>query len=103
MREDGRLVFINTMKGAKPPVDDLPDFGLVMRKRLTITGSTLRNRDTAFKKRLTDEVYAEVWPLLQSKLFKPILFKTFPLREANLAHQLMESSDHVGKIVLLND
>ena len=102
LREDGRLVFINTMKGSKPHPEDLPDFGQVMRKRLTISGSTLRNRDTEFKELLTEEILVHVWPKIESGHFKPVIFKEFPLAEANLAHKLMESSDHIGKIILIN-
>ncbi|MCE7041058.1 NAD(P)H-quinone oxidoreductase [Dyadobacter sp. CY312] len=103
LREDGRLVFINTMKGSKPDPADLPDFGLVMRKRLTISGSTLRNRDTEFKQLLTEEILVHVWPKIESGAFKPVIFKEFPMREASMAHKLMESSDHIGKIVLTNN
>ncbi len=112
LHEEGRLVFItgrhhhavfiNTMKGSKPYPDDLPDFGLVMRKRLTISGSTLRNRDTAFKEALTEEILVNAWPKIESEAFKPVIFAEFPLESAHLAHQLMESSAHIGKIVLTN-
>jgi NADPH2:quinone reductase len=102
LREGGRLVFINTMKGSKPYPEDLPDFGQVMRKRLTISGSTLRNRDSDFKELLTEEILVHVWPKMESGAFKPVIFKQFPLHEANLAHKLMESSSHIGKIVLIN-
>ncbi len=103
LREEGRLVFINTMKGGKVKGADEVDFGLIMRKRLTVTGSTLRNRDHAFKAALTADIRKHVWPVLEKGLFKPVIARTFPLSEAAEAHALMESSDHVGKIILLNE
>ncbi|MCF0056805.1 NAD(P)H-quinone oxidoreductase [Dyadobacter sp. CY356] len=99
LRVDGRMVFINTMKSNKA---EGVDFGLIMKNRLTITGSTLRNRDISFKAELTKEILKNVWPLLESGKFKPVIYKEFPLEEAAKAHQLMESSDHIGKIVLTN-
>ncbi|GGN10987.1 oxidoreductase [Dyadobacter beijingensis] len=102
LREEGRLVFINTMKGGKVKGADEVDFSLIMRKRLTITGSTLRNRGTAFKAALASEIRANVWPVLERGAFKPVIFRTFPLADAAAAHALMESSDHIGKIILLN-
>ncbi|MCF0071368.1 NAD(P)H-quinone oxidoreductase [Dyadobacter sp. CY261] len=103
LREEGRLVFINTMNGSKVKGPDEVDFGLVMRKRLTITGSTLRNRDNAFKTALTSEIRTQVWPVLESRQFQTVIAQTFPLDEAAKAHALMESSDHIGKIILLNE
>lgn len=102
LREEGRLVFINTMKGSKVKGTDEVDFGLIMRKRLTVTGSTLRNRDHAFKAALTADIRTHVWPVLEKGLFKPVIAQTFPLTEAAKAHTLMETSDHIGKIILLN-
>ena len=99
LRIDGRMVFINTMKGSK---SEDADFSLIMKKRLTITGSTLRNRDVAFKAALTKEILENVWPLLESGKFKPVIYHEFPLAEAAKAHTLMESSDHIGKIILTN-
>jgi putative PIG3 family NAD(P)H quinone oxidoreductase len=98
LRTEGRLVFINTMKGSKAAVD----FAHVMRQRLTITGSTLRNRDIDFKTQLALEIERQVWPFLQNGKFKPVIFRQFPLAEAAQAHILMESSEHIGKIVLVN-
>jgi putative PIG3 family NAD(P)H quinone oxidoreductase len=104
LREEGRLVFINTMKGNKAKSEaDQADFGLVMRKRLTITGSTLRNRDAAFKTQLASEIQEKVWPALEKGLFKPVIYREFALLEAAQAHELMESSAHIGKIVLVNN
>ena len=96
LRDDGRLVFINAMKGGKAEWNALE----IMRRRLTITGSTLRARDAQFKARLTAAVLTNVWPMLESGKFKPVIFKTFPLSKAAEAHALMESSEHIGKIVL---
>lgn len=103
LREEGRLVFTNTMKGSKVKGADEVDFGLIIRKRLTVTGSTLRNRDHAFKAALTAEIRKHVWPVLEKGLFKPVIARTFSLAEAAKAHALMESSDHIGKIILLNE
>ncbi|RNI29813.1 NAD(P)H-quinone oxidoreductase [Rufibacter immobilis] len=97
LRPDGRLVFINAMQGAKGEFNVMQ----VMQKRLTLTGSTLRPRDANFKAALAAEIEQHVWPLLEAKKFKPVLSQTFPLEEAAQAHTLMESSAHIGKIVLL--
>lgn len=102
LREEGRLVFINTMKGSKVQGPDQVDFGLIMRKRLTVTGSTLRNRDAGFKAALAAEIKEKVWPVLENGQFQPVIAATFPLAEAAKAHALMESSDHIGKIILVN-
>jgi NADPH2:quinone reductase len=102
LREEGRLVFINTMKGSKVKGADEVDFSLIMRKRLTVTGSTLRNRDRAFKAALAAEIRQKVWPVLESGQFQTVIAATFPLAEAAKAHALMETSDHIGKIILLN-
>ena len=93
---DGRLVFIAFLGGSKAEIDFLP----VMLKRLKITGSTLRPRPVAFKAAIAQALKAKVWPLLEAGKAKPQIFKTFPLAEAAAAHALMESSAHVGKIVL---
>ncbi|MBE9666976.1 NAD(P)H-quinone oxidoreductase [Mucilaginibacter boryungensis] len=96
LANDGRLVIINTMNGKDVQVD----LSLVMRKRLTITGSTLRNRDVEFKSAIAKELEKHIWPLLQSEKIKPVIYKVFPANEAADAHRLMESSEHIGKIVL---
>jgi len=96
LRNDGRLIFINAMKGGKMELDALD----IMRRRLTITGSTLRPRDAEFKAALTQEIHEKVWPLVSRGDFKPQVFKVFPLPQAADAHRLMESSNHIGKIVL---
>jgi putative PIG3 family NAD(P)H quinone oxidoreductase len=95
MRQDGRLVFIN----AHSPALQGNVFS-VMRKRLTITGSTLRSRELSFKSDLARELLKHVWPLIGEARFKPVIYKVFPLKEAAAAHQLMERSEHIGKIVL---
>jgi NADPH:quinone reductase-like Zn-dependent oxidoreductase len=96
LREEGRLVYINTMGGSRIELD----ISTVMRKRLTITGSTLRSREYAFKKSLTSAIEEHVWPLLNNGKFKPVIYRTFPFEEVATAHELMESSEHIGKIVL---
>ena len=97
LAEEGRLVLINTMKGDEATVR----LGLIMRKRLTITGSTLRARDIVFKAAVAKKLEEHVWPWLHAGEVKPVIFKTFPLERADEAHTLMESSEHIGKIVLL--
>ncbi|MFD1872512.1 NAD(P)H-quinone oxidoreductase [Hymenobacter bucti] len=96
LREDGRLVFINAMQGAKAEFDAMQ----VMSRRLTITGSTLRPRSADFKAALAAEIEKHVWPLIAAGKFRPIIDRTFSLAEAAAAHQRMESSAHIGKIVL---
>jgi NADPH2:quinone reductase len=98
LKTEGRLVFINAMKGANA------DFNIseIMRRRLTITGSTLRNREPEFKTQLAAEIEKNVWPLIESKQLKAVIYKEFPLEDAAQAHRLMESSEHIGKIVLIN-
>ncbi|GAA4787563.1 NAD(P)H-quinone oxidoreductase [Olivibacter ginsenosidimutans] len=96
LKEEGRLIYINAMQGALVQLNLLK----MMRKRITITGSTLRDRDKNFKAALTRNILQHVWPILESGEFKPIIYKTFPLRKAALAHELMESNQHVGKIIL---
>ncbi|QIX59906.1 NAD(P)H-quinone oxidoreductase [Hymenobacter sp. BT18] len=96
LKEDGRLVFINAMQGPKAEFNALD----VMRRRLTVTGSTLRPRSAEFKAALAAAVEQHVWPLLAAGRFRPVIYRRFPLAEAIAAHQLMESSAHIGKIVL---
>lgn len=98
LREDGRLVFINAMKGAAASLNIMD----IMRKRLTITGSTLRNRDNKFKQHLAEAIEQNVWPWYKSGECRPIIYKSFLLEEAATAHELMESSRHIGKIILTN-
>jgi NADPH2:quinone reductase len=96
LADDGRLALIALLGGAKAQVD----LGQVLRRRLTITGSTLRPRSVAFKGAIADELRRHVWPLIASGAIRPVVFRSFPLAEAAQAHRLMESSEHIGKIVL---
>lgn len=97
LAEDGRLVFINTMGGAKTTVNLYE----VMIKRLTITGSTLRSRPIPVKAEIARKLRQHVWPLIEVGKVKPVIYRSFPFAEAAAAHALMESSEHVGKIVLV--
>jgi len=97
LAEDGRLVIINTMGGARTTINLLD----VMVKRLTITGSTLRSRPVAVKTQIARRLQQHVWPLLEAGKVKPIVFRTFAMDQAAAAHALMERSEHIGKIVLL--
>jgi NADPH:quinone reductase len=96
LADDGRIVIIALLGGAKANVD----LGQVLRRRLTITGSTLRPRPVAFKEKIARELRERVWPLLEAGRIKPVIHQTFPLEQAAAAHALMESSAHVGKIML---
>ena len=93
---DARLVQIALQNGIKAEVNLLP----IMLKRLTITGSTLRPRSTEFKAKIAKQLQTNVWPLLAQRQIKPIIYQTFSLSEASKAHALMESSQHIGKIIL---
>lgn len=93
---EGRLVFIAFQKGRKAEIDFQP----IMLKRLTVTGSTLRPRDIAFKSAVARDLEERVWPWLASGRIAPIIQASFPLREASDAHRLMEAGDHIGKIML---
>jgi putative PIG3 family NAD(P)H quinone oxidoreductase len=94
---DGRLVQIGLMGGAARAELDLRR---VLARRLTITGSTLRPRSVAEKGQIAEALLREVWPLVERGAVKPIVYRTFPLARAADAHRLMESSEHVGKILL---
>jgi len=94
---EGRHVSIAFLKGAKVEID----LQKVMARRLTLTGSTLRPRSVAEKGAIAAALKAEVWPLIEAGRIKPVIHATFPLAQAAGAHALMESSAHVGKIVLL--
>lgn len=93
---EGRLVYINAMQGNTVKLNIMK----MMQKRISITGSTLRSRDKTFKTMLTKSVYEHVWPTILNGQFKPIIYKVFPAEQAAQAHHLMESSTHIGKIVL---
>lgn len=96
LADDGRLVIIATLGGMKAEVD----IGTLMRRRLTVTGSTLRARPVAFKAAIAEKLYQHVWPLFAQKRLRPIIHEVFPAHEAARAHALMESSTHIGKILL---
>jgi len=96
LKEDGRLVIISILGGIKSEFNA----GLVLRKRLTITGSTLRPRPVAFKAAIAQACLKHVWPALESGQIKPVIYRTFAAEEVAQAHSLLESSQHVGKIVL---
>ncbi|GAB4023332.1 NAD(P)H-quinone oxidoreductase [Spirosoma koreense] len=99
LRPEGRLVYINTIEAPEAQLN----LRQIMQKRLTLTGSTLRNRDYTFKKSLAADVYRHVWPLLESGKFTPVIHQTFPFAAAQDAHRLMESNQHIGKIILVNE
>jgi NADPH2:quinone reductase len=96
LAEDARLVIIAVQGGVKAEFNA----GMVLRKRLSITGSTLRPRPIAFKTAIAQSLRAKVWPLLENGAIKPVIFKTFPADAAAQAHALMESNQHIGKIIL---
>jgi putative PIG3 family NAD(P)H quinone oxidoreductase len=93
---EGRLVIIAFLKGSRVEVDWMP----IMMKRLTVTGSTMRASPTARKAEIANSLREKVWPLIESRAVKPVVHRVFPLAEAAAAHALMESSQHVGKIML---
>jgi putative PIG3 family NAD(P)H quinone oxidoreductase len=93
---DGRIVQIAFLNGRKAEAD----FSLLMTKRLTHTGSTLRARDVAFKAQIANELRQQVWPLLNERKVLPVMDSIFPLEQASAAHQRMEDGEHIGKIVL---
>jgi putative PIG3 family NAD(P)H quinone oxidoreductase len=94
---EGRLVVIGFMGGDTATLD----FRRILGRRLTVTGSTLRPRSPAEKGEIAAALQKEVWPLLEKGSVKPVVYRTFPLEDAAAAHRLMESSEHVGKIVLV--
>jgi NADPH2:quinone reductase len=96
MADEGRIVLVATLGGAQGPVD----FSQVMRRRLCITGSTLRPRPVEFKARIARQLREKVWPLLEKGVARPIIHATFPLPEASKAHAMMENGEHIGKIIL---
>jgi NADPH2:quinone reductase len=96
LADEGRLVMIAFLRGMKTEVD----LSVVMSKRLQITGSTLRPRPIEFKGQVAKSLRERIWPLIEAGRIKPVVYKTFPLAEASEAHKLMETSQHIGKIVL---
>ena len=97
--DDGRIVLIALLGGAKAEVP----LGDILRRRITLTGSTLRPRPVAFKAAIAANLYETVWPLLASARIKPVVHEVMPAAQAAQAHALMESSAHIGKIMLVWD
>lgn len=96
LAEDGRHVTIAVLGGAKAGIN----MAVVMSRRLTLTGSTLRPRSDAFKTLLAGEIEKNAWPLFEERSLRPVMDRSFPLAEAAAAHARMEAGDHIGKIVL---
>lgn len=96
LADDGRIVIIATLGGTKSPFNSSE----LMRRRLTITGSTLRPRPVAFKGEIAQKLQARVWPLLSSGKIKPIIYATLPLEEAAKGHAMMEAGEQIGKIIM---
>jgi NADPH2:quinone reductase len=97
LAHEGRLCFVALMRGSKVEAD----FGAIQRKHLTVTGSTLRSRSVAQKAAIITALREKVWPMWALGKLRPFTFRQFPLREAAAAHALMESSEHIGKILLV--
>ena len=93
---EGRVVTISLLGGSRAEIN----MGMILTKRLTLTGSTLRSRTVAQKAEVAEAVRKNVWPLLAAGRVRPVIHATFPLAEAGEAHRLMETSNHIGKIVL---
>ena len=98
LKEEGRLVFINALKGNKLEIDAFT----IMQKRIYITGSRLRSRSISFKSDLIEEIVRELMGVFETRQFRPVIFQTFPLQKAYLAHRMMETDTHIGKIILVN-
>lgn len=96
LSEDGRLVIIAVQGGIKAEINA----GVLMRRRLTVTGSTLRPRPIAFKEAIAQACLKNVWPAIEDGRIKPVIHSTFAAKDAAMAHALMESNQHIGKIVL---
>ena len=96
LADDGRLVIIAFLGGVKATIN-MTD---ILRRRLTVTGSTLRPRSEEFKQKIAVNLLKYVWPLIENKQIKPLIYRSFALEDAAQAHRLMESSVHIGKIVL---
>jgi NADPH2:quinone reductase len=97
LAEDGRIVIIAVQGGVEAQIDA----GLVLRKRLVITGSTLRPRPVSFKTAIAKSLRQNVWPWLEAGRVKPVIFQVFPAAQAAAAHTLMETNQHIGKLVLV--
>jgi len=96
LADNGRLVLIATLGGAKTTID----VHKLMQRRISITGSTLRPRSVAYKAAIAANLHEHVWPLFAEKRLRPVIHEIFPAHEAPRAHALMESSTHIGKILL---
>jgi NADPH2:quinone reductase len=96
LADDGRISVIALLGGAKSIID----LGQVLRRRLTITGSTLRPRPVAFKAAIAANLRQKIWPLVEAGKIRPVVHQVFPLEQAAAAHALMETGSHIGKIVL---
>lgn len=96
LADDGRLVLIALQGGSKAELD----MGQILRRRLSVTGSTLRPRANGFKADLAASLEKEVWPMIAEGKIKPVIFRSFPMAQAAQAHALMESNQHIGKIML---
>ena len=96
LADDGRIGLIAVQGGTRAELD----LGSLLRRRLTVTGSTLRPRSVAFKAAIASRLRTTVWPLIEAGKIKPVIYQTFPLEQASEAHALMEASTHVGKIML---
>ena len=92
----GRLTYIAALGGIKAETNLLH----IMNKQLKISGSTLRSRSPSEKGNIVDQVVKEIWPLIENDKYKPTIFETFNMSDVNKAHEVMEKSDHTGKIVL---
>jgi NADPH2:quinone reductase len=97
LAEDGRIVIIAVQGGVESQIDA----GLVLRKRLVITGSTLRPRPVSFKTAIAKSLRQNVWPWLAAGRVKPVIYQVFPAAQAAAAHTLMETNQHIGKLVLV--
>ena len=93
---DGRISIIGLLGGGKGEVD----FNEMLQRRLVITGSALRPRSVEFKNSVAAALEENVWPMIEAKKIKPMIFQVIPFRNAAEAHELMESGKHIGKIVL---
>jgi len=96
LADDGRIVIIATLGGTKSSLNASE----LMRRRLTVTGSTLRPRPVAFKGDIAQKLQSKVWPLLSSGKIKPIIYATLPLEEAAKGHAMMEAGEQIGKIIM---
>lgn len=96
LADDGRLVVIALLGGAKAELD----LSQILRRRLHVTGSTLRPRSVEFKASIANNLREKIWPLIEDGRIKPVVHRTFPLSEAGRAHKFMESSQHIGKLIL---